>query len=274
MSDPSFTSTIPRIPNGTSAKAPEPCAVLVLDSRGRITAANTSARNFWQAGENGLAGEHFASLFAFEIVSNDPEFLDAQWDGMLATALDRPTSLTAQPREGAPREMWVRLEKTIDPTPGYIATVQPPPAATPAIGPDADGSAAGPIQILSEEGIVGFFDLNLKAGRFHYSPAWKKLLGYAAAELPDTLETWHALIHPDDSGAAPDKLARKAKPGARPFNVEFRMKHQRGHWAWIQCLGVQMVTGAGELERVVGLHLDIAERKELEDGLIASDARL
>ncbi len=220
-----------------------------------------------------MVGEPFASLFAFDIVSSDPEFLEAQWDGILATALDRPALMSAQPRDGAAQEACVRLERMSGSAGGFLATIQRPLPAAAAGVPPVDGAAAA-IQVLADKGTVGFFDLNLKAGQFHYSTAWKKLLGYAAAELPDTLETWHKLIHPDDSGAAPDKLRRKAAAGARPFNVEFRMKHQRGHWTWVQCLGVQLVTEAHDLERVVGLHLDISERKELEDSLVANDARM
>ena len=259
------------------------CAVLVLDAGGKITAANASARALWQTGERELIGEAFASLFAFEIVSNDPEFLEAQWEVVLASALDRQTVLNAQPRERAPREVRVRIEKPLGAgATGYFATVQPP-AAAPAAAATAtagDDIAAG-LRLLVEKGPAGFFDLNLKSGHVQFSPTWKKLLGYAAAELADTVETWHQLIHPEDSGAAPDKIGRKASglttaqngTAIRPFSVEFRMKHQRGHWAWIQCLGIQVVTG-GEVERIVGLHLDITERKELEDALVANDARL
>ena len=259
------------------------CAVLVLDAGGKITAANASARALWQTGERELIGEAFASLFAFEIVSNDPEFLEAQWEVVLASALDRQTVLNAQPRERAPREVRVRIEKPLGAgATGYFATVQPP-AAAPAAAATAtagDDIAAG-LRLLVEKGPAGFFDLNLKSGHVQFSPTWKKLLGYAAAELADTVETWHQLIHPEDSGAAPDKIGRKASglttaqngTAIRPFSVEFRMKHQRGHWAWIQCLGIQVVTG-GEVERIVGVHLDITERKELEDALVANDARL
>src|SRR2546427_9976665 len=67
------------------------CAVVVLDAHGRITAANGSARQLWQTGEAELVGEAFASLFVFEGVSTDPEFLEAQWAGVLASALDRVT---------------------------------------------------------------------------------------------------------------------------------------------------------------------------------------
>ncbi|MBM3855583.1 MAG: PAS domain S-box protein, partial [Verrucomicrobia bacterium] len=84
---------------------------------------------------------------------------------------------------------------------------------------------------------------------------------------------WHRLIHPDDSAAAPDKVGRKIPAGPRPINVEYRMKHRRGHWVWIHCVGLQIVGAPGEVERVVGLHFDITERKELEDALIANDSR-
>ncbi|MBI4622694.1 MAG: PAS domain-containing protein [Verrucomicrobia bacterium] len=269
----SSSGTVPA-PATARKPADDVCAVLVLDSAGRVTAANGSARTLWQTGDGELVGEAFASLFAFEVVSNDPEFLEAQWDALLVSALDRQAMLNVQPREGAPREMRVRLEKIFGPVPGYIATVQPPvPAGAPEKEGGGDEEAAG-TKLLSDAGAVGFFDLNLKTGRVRFSPVWKKLLGYTVAELPDTLETWHRLIHPEDSAAAPDKIGRKLTIASRPFSVEFRMKHQRGHWTWIQCIGVQGLNSAGELERVVGLHLDISERKELEDALVANDARL
>jgi two-component system cell cycle sensor histidine kinase/response regulator CckA len=249
---------------------------LLLDAGGKITAANATARTLWQAGENELIGEAFASLFVFEITSSDPEFLEAQWEVLQASALDRAATLSVQPREGAPREMSVRLEKALGAPAGFIATIQPPAAAAPARPAGGDDANSG-FAVLAEKGAAGFFELNLKTGQVVFAPAWKKLLGYAVAELPDTLETWHKLIHPDDSGASPDKISKKlaaAGAASRPFSVEFRMKHQRGHWVWVQCLGVQVTTAAGEVERVVGLHLDITERKELEEASLANDVRL
>ena len=38
------------------------------------------------------------------------------------------------------------------------------------------------------------------------------------------------------------------------------MRHKKGHWAWIQCVGLQLVSTSGELERVVGIHIDATER--------------
>lgn len=246
------------------------CAVLMLDGDGRILSANATAARLWQAG-NELPGEPFASLFAFEVVSNDPEFIQAQWEGLLV-GLGRDAVLTAQPREGALRDVRVRLEKMDGGAPVYVATVRP--AGMVASGGAAEADHAARFQLLSTEAALGFFDLNLASGAVHFSAMWKRLLGYAPSELPDTLATWHELIHPDDSGASPDKVGRKAAAGARPFNVEFRMRHHRGHWVWMQCVGVQVITSEGVLERVVGVQLDISDRKDLEDTLVANDARL
>ena len=194
---------------------------------------------------------------------------------VLASALDRQTVLTAQPpADGRTRDVRVRLEKISGDTAGYLATIQPPLALpAPAAGANTDEPTTA-LRLLTERGSVGFFDLNLKAGRVLLSPAWKKLLGYAAPELPDTIEAWRKTIHPEDSGAAPDKVGKKVPAGPRPINVEFRMKHRLGHWVWIQCIGLQLVGAPGAVDRVIGLHLDISERKELEEALVANDARL
>jgi two-component system cell cycle sensor histidine kinase/response regulator CckA len=248
-------------------------AVLVLDDAGRVTAANQASKTLWQTGATELVGEFFPGLFELDIVSEEPRMMEAQWDVLLAATLDKSAILSVQPREGAPRPMVVRSEKAISAAGGYIVVIEAhlEPAAPPPAFPDDQAEA---LQLFAEKGDVGFFDLNLKARRVVYSPAWKKMLGYADSELADTYEAWLSLIHPEDSAAAPDKAGRKFKVGARPFGVEFRMKHKLGHWAWIQCVGLQMVSTWGDLERVIGIHIDATERKDLEESALASDARL
>ena len=267
------TTTIPPNSSGTPQPNHDFCAVVVLDPAGRVIGCNGTARGLAPAGME--PGTAFVSWFAFEVVSTDPEFLEAQWDGLLASALDRPTTLTLQPdATGNSRPVRVRLEKTEGGGPGYLATLQPPASAPARNDPVGGDDASAGLRLLADHSAVGFFELDLKHHAVRLSAAWKKMLGYAAAELPDTLESWRTLIHPDDTGAAPDQAGRKIPAGTRPLNVEFRMKHRRGHWVWIQCVGLQMLGAPGKVERVVGLHLDISERKELEDALVANDARL
>jgi PAS domain S-box-containing protein len=247
-------------------------AVLVLDEAGKVTAANQGAKALWQTGAGELVGEAFPGLFEID-VSDEPRMVEAQWDVLLSATLGKSAILSVQPREGAPRPMVVRAEKAIGPADGYIVVVEAllEPNSPAASFPDDQAEA---LQLFAEKGDVGFFDLNLKARRVVYSPAWKRMLGYTDSELADTYEAWLSLIHPEDSAAAPDKAGRRFKVGARPFSVEFRMKHKQGHWAWIHCAGLQMVSTWGDLERVIGIHIDATERKEIEEAALAGEARL
>jgi PAS domain S-box-containing protein len=238
-----------------------------------VVSANQEAKAMWQAGPSELLGEFFPSLFALDIVCDDPEMAQAQWDVILAAMLDRQTALKAQPREGAPRSVSVRAERAMGAAGGFIVVVGPPAEASSAVLAARDDQASA-LQLFAEKGAVGFFDLNLKSGSVTYSPAWKRMLGYSDAELANTYEVWLGLIHPEDSAAAPDKVGRKTNAGTRPFSVEFRMKHRLGHWIWIHCVGLQLVRDSGELDRVIGINMDATERKEVEEAGMAGDARL
>ncbi len=246
----------------------------MLDASGRIVSANTSAAAFWP-GES-LPGRALSSLFVFEIISDDPTFLDAQWEALLSSALDRWTPLAAK-APGAPSGLpvSVRLESCPLAPAAFAALVHPALPAPPSPSVPATASdPAGAFRLFAEADGAGFFDVDLKRGRAQLSPAWKRMLGYAPGGMADTPAVWRKLIHPDDSAAAPDRAGRKTPPGPRTINLEYRMRHQAGHWVWIHCSGLQLIGPDGQVERVVGLQLDISERKELEEALVASDTRL
>jgi len=242
-------------------------ALLVLDGNGKILMADSAARALWRAGESELIGDHFSTLFAFEVTSKETRWLEAQWDVLLAAASAAPLQLVAQPKDGARLDVSVRLEKTTSAAgPGCLAFVQP--ADTPGV------TGVDLLSLLAERSPLGVFDLNFKAGSYYYSPAWKKQLGYAEHELDATFETWRNLLHPEDSAAAPDRAATKYSNGVRSFSVEYRLRHKKGHYVWIQSLGLQVFGPAGELERVAGMHLDITERKEFDETSLESAERL
>lgn len=253
-----------------AAASPALTAQLALNAKGHIVQAGAGAGRLWQTDPAKLAGMPLPTLFSFEIVSADPEWAEAQWDVLLASALDRSISLEAQPFESGPTKVLLRIETAAGGDAAYFATVTPAAAVVTDSGHDAS-----PSNLLPAHGPVGFFDLNFKSGRIHYSAAWKRQLGYAEHELDDSYDSWLKLIHPDDSGAAPDQVRKKpAGATSRSFSVEIRMQHRRSHWVWLQSSGVQFFSADGRLERVTGVHLDISERKELEEQSLLSDERL
>lgn len=243
-------------------------AVLVLDMDGKVVAANASAHTLWQAEPGRLTGEAFVSLFEFDIISQEPDWLATQWSALLDAATNRTTIFSVRTHDGGTRAVQVRLEQAPGWDDQYFATVQP------VVTPAAAAVSGDPSGFLAGHGGIGFFDLDVPAGRASYSTAWKKMLGYVSTELPDEPETWRKLLHPDDSAAAPFLPGRHTSPGKRPFDVEFRLRHRLGHYLWMHCLGLQVISEAGQLTRVVGLQVDITERKEAEEACIAGDNRL
>ncbi|MBA4137613.1 MAG: hypothetical protein C0518_09885 [Opitutus sp.] len=270
-------------PNRSSAQAPVASAnaVLVLDAHGRIELASPAAAALWQAKVAELAGDHLANLFVFEVTSNDPDFLQAQWEVIQAAALAQPIPLRLQPKEAGALDAVLRLERAGEEPARYFAFVsraQPALIANAAEGDASrpgDSTAGNLLGVLNERSPLGFFDLNFVKQEIYFSPTWKRMLGHTDTSLPNAFESLSALIHPDDSAAAPDKLAGRApSTGSRPFTVEYRVKHARGHYVWVQSTGVQLFAPNGGLQRVVGAHLDISERKDLEEQALHAEERL
>jgi PAS domain S-box-containing protein len=254
-----------------------------LDAHGKVELANAAAAALWQARVPELVGDFLPNLFVFEVTSRDPDLVQAQWEVVLAAALAQPLTLRLQPKEAAAFDVIVRFESAGAEPVRYFATVTrptPSPSAATAsahAGHTAPTAATGDhfLALLAERGALGFFDLNFVKNETYLSPAWKRMLGYSDTSLPNTYESWLALIHPDDSTAAPDKLSGRASvSGSRPFSVEYRMKHARGHYVWVQAVGAQLFAPSGGLQRVVGAQLDVTDRKETEEASLRAEERL
>lgn len=247
-------------------------AVLLLDKEGIVRAANTSAAVALGCPVEALRGRRFISLLHFEFLTDDPTMLDIQWDALLGTAATRPQSIRPL---GNTRSYHLRLEVADEQETTWLATLAPLPETS---GTSSSSFASHPLQealaLLAHRSGLGFFDLRLDAGELVTSTGWKRLLGYTEHELPDTLASWRRLVHPDDTAAAPDHAPRRQPAGARPFAIEYRLRHREGHYLWVSCVGVRVFGPEGALQRVSGLHIDITERKELEEISLLNDERL
>jgi diguanylate cyclase (GGDEF)-like protein/PAS domain S-box-containing protein len=122
-----------------------------------------------------------------------------------------------------------------------------------------------------------FWDADLRSGRMSsVNGHWHAMLGYGRAEVPDTLDAWDALVHPEDPAARLLAWEAHLLGNTSVFECEFRIRHRLGHWVWMQVRG-RVVERApdGEPLRVAGLRMNISRRKETEarlEGLAHTDA--
>ncbi|MBM3841758.1 MAG: response regulator [Verrucomicrobia bacterium] len=248
-------------------------AALLVAADGRVLTAAGATAAFWPGAA--LAGRPVAELFRFELEADDPAFQAAQWEALQTAA--RAGSVRLATRGGDRSGGEVDFSLAAGPAAGTWLALLLPAGAT-----DAPSPAAEPIgadRSLGAEPFaaapdLGFFELDPRRAQARFSAGWKAMLGYGPDELADSLETWRSLLHPDDSGAAPDVAAGPTGAGTRAATAEYRLRHRDGTWRWVQGITVRQTGGDGTLERIVGLHLDLTERKELEESLLAAEERL
>ena len=108
------------------------------------------------------------------------------------------------------------------------------------------------------------WDWNLESGDVYFSPRYATMLGYSPDELPQSFSTWEGLLHPEDRETARCVVAEHIERG-EPFSLEFRLKTKDGRWQWIMGRGnVVARDDAGRPTRIIGTHVNIHERKQME----------
>ena len=127
------------------------------------------------------------------------------------------------------------------------------------------GQAEERLKLVMDTSEDGLWDWNLVDDKVYFSPRWKTMIGYAPDQLADSIDTWNALMHPDDAPGVRTRLEAHLTGRVPDYEVEFRLRGPDGRWHWILARGkVVQRDAAGRPLRMVGTHRDIAERKRWE----------
>lgn len=117
----------------------------------------------------------------------------------------------------------------------------------------------------------GLWDWNVETGEMYFSPQYFRMLGYEPEEFPASIDSWHQLLHPEDREFAIMANEACVNHETRNFDIEFRMKAKDGSWRTILCRGRAALRGEdGRAVHMIGTHVDITERKLLENQLMQS----
>ena len=117
-------------------------------------------------------------------------------------------------------------------------------------------------------GNLALWEWNYKISKGHFSDSYFSMLGYAPEEMSASTDVFYSLLHLDDLPSARRRNEELANGQLNAFEAEFRMRTKAGGWRWILSRGqVVKRDRNGRPHRVIGIHLDITERKEAEEAL-------
>ena len=112
----------------------------------------------------------------------------------------------------------------------------------------------------------GIWDFDGDTKRINLSRRWKTMLGYDP-EDDDVKLDWYNLVHPDDIARVQTLMREHLEGKAQFFESVHRMRHQSGDWRWMKSRAKCIVDPNGRLIRLLGVEVDITERKLYEDAL-------
>lgn len=131
------------------------------------------------------------------------------------------------------------------------------------------------LSLAVEAANAGIWDWNPKSGEVYFSPRYYTMLGYAPNEFPASFPNWADRVHPEDIARCRRILREHFERKKSRFEMEFRMRTKDGDWRWILARGNVVETdGQGEAVRMAGTHVDITQRKQVENALRESRQRL
>jgi PAS domain S-box-containing protein len=134
----------------------------------------------------------------------------------------------------------------------------------------------GFLRNIFESILAGFWDWNLVDNTEYLSPTFKKMFGYEDNEMENSPEAWQRIIFQEDLPGVFEVFAQHVNShGKIPFYNEIRYRHKDGSTVWVICAG-QVIEWAedGTPIRMAGYHIDITERKRVEEQLRESEMRI
>jgi PAS domain S-box-containing protein len=127
------------------------------------------------------------------------------------------------------------------------------------------------LRLSQQAAQVGSFEWNIETGVNRWTPELEALYGLSRGSFPGTQAAWEALIHPDDRGQAVRRVKEAMQKG--DYAGEWRVVRPDGQVCWLAGRGRVFKDTSGRPLRMLGVNIDITERKRAEEFLRESEAR-
>ncbi|HZP16497.1 MAG TPA: PAS domain-containing protein, partial [Terriglobales bacterium] len=120
------------------------------------------------------------------------------------------------------------------------------------------------LALAQKAGRSGSFDWDIQKNVNIWSPEVEELYGLPAGGFGGTFESWEQLVFPEDLPIAQQAIEQSLKSGK--FAGEWRIRRpDNGEIRWIHARAKVFFDQKGRPSRMVGINMDITERKQAEE---------
>lgn len=120
------------------------------------------------------------------------------------------------------------------------------------------------LELAQQAGKIGSFEWHIQSRRITWSAELEALYGVPAGGFGDRDRVWLQTLHPDDCPKLEQELWSAFKSG-HGLDTDFRILHPNGETRWIAIKSSIFRDEAGNPQRMIGIHMDITEKKQLEE---------
>ncbi|HEV8067050.1 MAG TPA: ATP-binding protein [Planctomycetaceae bacterium] len=126
-------------------------------------------------------------------------------------------------------------------------------------------------KLVHSIGKIGHWEWNAQTDENKWSPEIEALYGLKPGTFAGTYEAWAKLLHPHDLAIAEADVRRALETGK--YFSEFRVIWPDRSVHWLEARAIAFNDVHGKPERIVGVNMDITERKRVEESLKDADRR-
>jgi PAS domain S-box-containing protein len=120
---------------------------------------------------------------------------------------------------------------------------------------------------------IGTFDWNIETGANAWTPELEVIYGLPLGGFPGTQKAWENLVHPQDRPRVLQRTRESFETGA-PAEEEWRVIWPDGSVHWIAGRWQVFKDAAGAPRHMMGVNIDVTDRKNMEEALRKSEERL
>jgi PAS domain S-box-containing protein len=130
------------------------------------------------------------------------------------------------------------------------------------------------LALAARSALVGNYAYDVNTGLLQISDGYAAIHGLPDGTAETTLSEWRARVHQEDLGRVEGFRDQVFASRQKEYNIEYRILRSDGEVRWIERRSSVSYSRAGCPERVVGIIIDITERKRVEQLQRALNAEL